>query len=240
MATEELVKETKEDAEEPKELTKAEKKAKLKAELKEKKKEAKKKADGFFADFKKFVMRGNIIDMAIGVIVGSAFTAIVTALSNQIIKPCINALMALILGKDALSEIFTFLKTAYKSVETVLEDGTTKVVQEIDLANSIYIDWGAFINAIINFVIVATVLFLALRIATSVRKRIENTVNAKKIAADKAAAEAKAAEDKAAAEAKAAADKAAAEAKAETERQFYANVARQTELLEAIAAKIEK
>ncbi len=195
-----------------------------------KKKEAKKKADGFFSDFKKFVMRGNIIDMAIGVIVGSAFTAIVTALSNQIIKPIINFVIAAIAGKDSLSEIYTFLGD-----KVYLADGTT-----VDLANSFYIDWGAFINAVINFAIIATCLFIMLRIATSVRKYIEKTVKAKQIAEAEAAAAAKAAEEKAAADAKAAADKAAADAKAETERQFYENVAKQTALLEQIAAKIEK
>mgnify|MGYP000831633969 CR=1 FL=1 len=86
------------------------------------------------------------MDMAVGVIVGGAFTAIITALSDHILKPVINWLLALIFGKNSLTEIYTFLKPAYV-------DG------QIDLANSIYIDWGAFINAIINFLIIAFVLF---------------------------------------------------------------------------------
>ncbi len=102
----------------------------------------------FFKEFKTFITRGNILDMAVGVIVGSAFTAIVNGLSNFILKPIINWLLALIFGANSLSEVFTFLKTAY------LEDGIT-----IDLANSIYIDWGAFINAVINFLLIAFVLF---------------------------------------------------------------------------------
>jgi len=105
----------------------------------------------FFAEFKKFITRGNVLDMAVGVIVGGAFTAIVNSLSNNILKPVINYLLALIFGADSLSEVFTFLKR----VELVNEEG----VVEIDLANSIYIDWGAFINAIINFLIIAFVLF---------------------------------------------------------------------------------
>ncbi len=203
------------------------------------KKEAKQKADGFFADFKKFVLRGNIIDMAIGVIVGGAFTAIVTALSNQIIKPIINWLIATIVGADSLDKIYTFLKTAY----LVNGDPTSG----IDLANSIYIDWGAFINAIINFAIIATSLFVMLRVATAVRKYIEKTVKAKQIAEDQAAAAVKAAEEAAAAEAQAVADAAAAAAaaeaaaaRAETERRFYENVAKQTVLLEEISAKLNK
>lgn len=110
-----------------------------------------KKLKQFFADFKKFISRGNVVDMAIGVIVASAFTAIVTALTNKIITPCINWLLAL--GGAGLDSAYTFLKKAY------LEDGVT-----VDLANSIYIDWGAFITAIINFFLVAFVLFIVLRI----------------------------------------------------------------------------
>ena len=107
----------------------------------------------FFGEFKKFITRGNVLDMAVGVIVGGAFTAIVNGLSNNILKPLINFLLAKILGKDALTDVYTFLGD-----KVYLEDGT------IDLANSIYIDWGAFINAIINFLIVAIVLFVIVRI----------------------------------------------------------------------------
>ena len=102
----------------------------------------------FFAEFKKFITRGNVLDMSVGVIVGGAFTAIVNGMSNFILKPIINWILALILGKGSLSEIYTFLG---KPVYTVDEAGK----EVIDLANSIYIDWGAFINAIINFLLIA-------------------------------------------------------------------------------------
>lgn len=91
------------------------------------------------------------MDMAIGVIVASAFTAIVTALTDKIIMPCINWLLSL--GGAGLDSAYTFLKKAY------LEDGIT-----VDLANSIYIDWGAFITAILNFFLIAFVLFTVLRL----------------------------------------------------------------------------
>ncbi len=121
---------------------------------------AKKKT--FFGDFKTFITRGNVIDMAVGIIVGGAFTAIVNSLSNNILRPLINWLLALILGKDSLSEVYTFLQTAYK----LDENG----VEVIDLAESIYIDWGAFINAIINFFIIAIVLFTIVRIINNIRE----------------------------------------------------------------------
>ncbi|MCM1043306.1 MAG: MscL family protein, partial [Corallococcus sp.] len=67
----------------------------------------------FFKEFKDFITRGNVLDMAVGVIVGGAFTAIVNALSNNILKPFINWLLALIFGANSLSELYTFLKIVY-------------------------------------------------------------------------------------------------------------------------------
>ena len=110
----------------------------------------------FFAEFKKFITRGNVLDMAVGVIVGSSFTAIVNALSNNILKPFINYILALIFGADSLSEVFTFLKRVDK-----IDEDTGALVA--DLENSIYIDWGAFINAIINFLLIAFVLFVIVK-----------------------------------------------------------------------------
>lgn len=116
----------------------------------------------FFGEFKKFITRGNIVDMSVGVIVGGAFTAIVNGLSNFVLKPIINWLLALILGSDSLSEIYTYLKPVY--VEEVTADGVATGKQVIDLTQSIYIDWGAFINAIINFLLIAFVLFTIVKI----------------------------------------------------------------------------
>ena len=109
----------------------------------------------FFSDFKAFIKRGNVLDMAIGVIVGSAFSAIVTALTNGIIMPLINLLLSL--GGSGLDSAFTVLKGVYD------EEGN------LDLTNSIYIDWGAFITAIINFLIIAMTVFIILRVAMNAR-----------------------------------------------------------------------
>ena len=112
----------------------------------------------FFEEFKKFITRGNVIDMAVGVIVGSAFTAIVNALGNNILKPVVNWLLSLVFGANSLSEVYTFLKKAFDEAGAV------------DLANSIYIDWGAFINAIINFFITAFVLFCIVKAFNKMRE----------------------------------------------------------------------
>ena len=129
----------------------------------------------FFGEFKKFITRGNIVYMSVGVIVGGAFTGIVNALSNNILKPVINFFLALILGKDSLSGIFTYLKKV-ETTQTV--DGVTTTV--VDLEQSIYIDWGAFINAIINFLIIAFVLFSivkALNKLSESQKRLQDRKN---------------------------------------------------------------
>ena len=117
----------------------------------------------FFDEFKKFITRGNVVDMAVGVIVGSSFTAIVNGLSNNVLKPFINWLLFLAFGNGSLSNIYTFLHAEYVKNEAGV------VTAEIDLENSIYIDWGAFINAVLNFFIVAFVLFTLVKIINKVR-----------------------------------------------------------------------
>ncbi len=124
----------------------------------------------FFGEFKKFITRGNVIDMSVGVIVGGAFTAIVNSMGNHILKPLVNWFLAVLLGKDSLKELYTYLPTPVYA-----EDGT------IDLANSIYIDWGAFINAIISFIITAFVLFIIVKMINNFKEhQTEMTQKAKK------------------------------------------------------------
>lgn len=202
------------------------------------------KIKAFFGEFKTFITRGNVLDMAVGVIVGGAFTGIVNGLSNFILKPIINWLIALVLGSEGLTGAITMLSAAY----TTDESGA----QIIDLANSIYIDWGSFISAIINFLIIAFVLFIIVRAMNNFAKarermidgldldekkeifkiRVEQKVSkkkAKELYEEKVAA-LKAVKD---AEEKAAAEKAAAEeaaAKAAAEEKAMAN----TRLLEEI------
>ena len=83
----------------------------------------------FFGEFKKFITRGNVLDMAVGVIVGGAFTAIVNGLSNFVLKPIINWLLALMLGKNALSGIYTFLPRCKSYKDVLGADGLPTGVQ---------------------------------------------------------------------------------------------------------------
>ena len=196
----------------------------------------------FFTEFKKFITRGNVVDMAVGVIVGSSFTAVVNGMSNFILKPIINWLLALILGADSLSGVVTMLKPAYDATGV------------IDLANSIYIDWGSFINAVINFFLVALVLFTIVKLINKLRdmqkdldehmKKNDLTKEDKKILKsrgvklrDKAAVAAYIAEKEKAAADKAAAEKAAAEEAARLEREANPTT---EDLLKSILAELKK
>lgn len=118
-----------------------------------------------FAEFKKFITRGNVVDLAVGVIIGGAFTGIVNGLSNYILKPLINWVLVLCIGKDGLSGAITMLSPAYTT------DASGKLVE--DLPNSIYIDWGSFISAIINFFIIAIVLFAIVKTLNTVKETSE-------------------------------------------------------------------
>jgi large conductance mechanosensitive channel len=92
-------------------------------------------------EFKEFAMRGNVMDMAIGIIIGAAFGKIVTSLVNDIIMPPIGLALG---GVD-----FADLRT---------EIGTSTAGEPV------YVNWGQFINAVITFVIVAVVVYLIARL----------------------------------------------------------------------------
>ena len=106
----------------------------------------------FFGEFKKFITRGNVIDLAVAVIIAGAFTAIITAVTSKILTPCINGLIHLCTGGEDVTSIYTFLFIAYNA------DGT------IDLAKSIFIDWGAFVSAVIDFILISFFLFVIVKV----------------------------------------------------------------------------
>ena len=102
-----------------------------------------------FEEFKKFAMRGNVLDLAVGVIIGASFTGIVNSLVKDVIMPPIG----LALGGVDFSNFFVVLK-GDRSVDTLAAAAAAKDVT---------INYGLFVNAIINFLIVAFVLFLMIR-----------------------------------------------------------------------------
>lgn len=98
----------------------------------------------FAKEFKEFIMRGNVVDMAVGVIIGSAFGGIITAFTNDFINP----LISLLGGTEIAGQVV--LKDA------VIKDGAT-------IAEAVTLNWGDFVTVIINFLITAFVLFLLLK-----------------------------------------------------------------------------
>ena len=201
----------------------------------------------FFPEFKTFITRGNVVDMSVGVIVGGAFTAIVNGMGNNILKPLVNWMLAELIGANSLSEIFTFLK---KVEVDVLDEAGAVVGREVDLAQSIYIDWGAFINAVINFFITAFVLFTIVKIINKLRegnaeisKKKLTRAQRKELRAagvkwhDRDAVEAYFAEKQRAADEAAAAAAAAAEEQARLDREANPTT---EDLLKLILAEMQK
>ena len=105
-----------------------------------------KKKSKFFEEFKKFILRGNVMDMAVGVIVGGAFTAIVTSLNAVILTP----ILGLFGGTD-----FSYLYVTLGSGE-----------------NAPVLHYGNFITAIINFLITALVIFILLKVINRITERL--------------------------------------------------------------------
>ena len=97
------------------------------------KKKLAKKSKGFIEEFKSFVLRGNVMDMAVGVIIGTAFASIITALTDDFINPLINGI------------------------------GGAEIAGKIKIYGGQYLNWGDFLTSVINFLIMAFVLFLMLK-----------------------------------------------------------------------------
>ena len=117
---------------------------------------------GIFKEFVAFINKGNALSMAVGVILGGAFTAIVTAINKNIISP----LIAWAIGDTNLSEsVVTVLK--YKpAAEADVEAGLATVVGE--QIPDIVISWGALIQAVIDFLMIAIILFIIIKVVTNV------------------------------------------------------------------------
>lgn len=117
-----------------------------------------------FKEFKEFISRGSVIDLAVGVIIGGAFSAIVTALVGHIFMPVISLFV-----RGGLDNFYTILPN---SVVAVVQDGTVGTLAK----DGVYyealskIDWGLFINAIINFLLIAMILFSLIKLFASMRK----------------------------------------------------------------------
>ena len=111
-----------------------------------------------FKDFKEFIMRGNVVDMAVGVIIGGAFGKIVTSLVNDVIMPPVGRLTG---GVDFSSLYINLSGTAYASLAEAQKAGAATV------------NYGVFLNTVINFLIVAGAMFLVISQMNNLKKRLE-------------------------------------------------------------------
>ncbi len=192
-----------------------------KKELRARQKEImKKERVSFWTDFKKFITKGNVLDLAVGVVIGTAFNAIVNGLVKMIINPCV----AYFTDGVSLSELQHVIRPEK------LDAAGDVIVTELA------IQYGAWIQTVIDFLIIALSVFVAVRVIRKTERKLRAKELAKKEAIEK---KKKAEEDRRAAEAKEIADRAAAADKAARER-FYANVERQTELLERISKRLDE
>ncbi len=115
-----------------------------------------------FKEFKNFAMRGNVVDLAVGVVIGAAFGAIITSLVNDILMP----VLGLILGGADFSNLFVVLQEG--SVPGPYE--TLVLAQE---AGAVTLNYGLFINAIVSFLIVAFAIFLLIRSINRIQQEEE-------------------------------------------------------------------
>ncbi|MDE6532192.1 MAG: large-conductance mechanosensitive channel protein MscL [Muribaculaceae bacterium] len=112
----------------------------------------------FLADFKAFALKGNVIDMAVGVIVGGAFGKIVSSLVNDIIMPVIS----LITGGSG-----------YENLKYVIKNGVPAGADGTAAVEEVAIHYGTFIMNIVDFFIIALSIFVAIRLAMKLKKKEE-------------------------------------------------------------------
>lgn len=114
----------------------------------------------FFEDFKAFAMKGNIVDMAVGVVIGGAFSKIVSSLVKDIITP----LISMATGEVVLTDL-----------KWVLRPEVTEMVEEVEtvVTAEVAITYGIFLQAIIDFLIIALSIFIVMRIAMKAHEKLE-------------------------------------------------------------------
>jgi len=116
----------------------------------------------FFEEFKAFAMRGNVIDLAVGMIIGSAFGKITTSLVNDVIMPAVSMLMG---GVD-----FTAWKIVLKEAVTELDPATNALVEK---APEIAVKYGNLIAVIVDFIILAFAIFCMVKAINTMREKAE-------------------------------------------------------------------
>lgn len=144
----------------------------------------KKEKKGFAKEFKEFISRGSIVDMAVGVVIGGAFTAIVNALVSSVLTPLINFVVFKIFGAGE--------NGGFSRLDVVLADAVTKTVdgEEVVVSEAIVLKFSDLITAIINFLLIALTLFLIIRTINRIREEADALKEKARKEAEEAKAEA--------------------------------------------------
>lgn len=121
----------------------------------------------FFSDFKKFIAKGNILDMAVGVVIGGAFGKIVSSLVADIITP----LISLLTGKVNLAELYAVMK--YPEGVTAA-DALPATAAEAKAAGYAILTYGSFLQSVIDFLLIALSVFTMLRIIIKSKEKMES------------------------------------------------------------------
>lgn len=179
-----------------------------------------KKKSTFWSDFKAFINRGNVVDMAVGVVIGGAFGKIVTGLVNYIINPCVS----LLTGGADLDSLKTVLVEGQEATET------TAAVAEVAIL------WGTWFQTILDFLLVALCIFTVLRVMMRAKTHWEDI----RLADEKAAAEAAAKEAAEKAAQEQAQAEAAAKAVADRQKAVEDAILRQQELMAELVEAVKK
>lgn len=129
--------------------------------IKEKLSKVSEKSGGLLAEFKEFAMKGNVIDMVVGVVIGGAFGKIVTSLVNDIIMPLVSVVTGNI-DFSNLQYVHSYVNAAGAKAEIVVK-------------------YGAFMNTIIDFLIVAFCIFMVIKVMNSTKKKFEKEEESKEV-----------------------------------------------------------
>ena len=124
----------------------------------EKIKDAASKGKGFAGEFREFIMRGNVMDMAVGVIIGGAFQKIISSLVDDIIMPCISVLTG---GIDFNNKFVSLDGSSYATLDAAKEAGAATL------------NYGTFITVVINFILMALVIFLFVKFMNNLSNKIK-------------------------------------------------------------------
>ena len=129
--------------------------------IKEKLSKVSEKSGGLLTEFKEFAMKGNVIDMAVGVVIGGAFGKIVTSLVNDIIMPLVSMVTGNI-DFSNLQYVHSYVNAAGAKAEIVVK-------------------YGAFMNTVIDFLIVAFCIFMVIKVMNSTKKKFEKEEESKEV-----------------------------------------------------------